>query len=185
MSDLYRAQKLKETWQALLDTLHKLDQDLTQRRSAYLDALQQVAYIGADIPDGTSPADKAVLMQAFSNTLDRARSMGQEQMQRALAEAEKFGDDQGQRAIETAMLEKGRIDLLRPHLAAVNPDRLAALDQLDDARRAVQRVRVEDGFAWQHLPHPSRRRRSRASQSSRMLKASTRRPGFVGSWGSP
>lgn len=94
------------------------------------------------------------MLQAFSNALERARGMGGEQMQRALAEAEKFGDDQGQRAIETAMLEKGRIDLLRTHLGTVNPDRLAALDQLDDARRAVQRTRVEDGFAWQAFGAP-------------------------------
>lgn len=151
---LYKAQKLKELWQSLVDKLRTLDADLTRRRVEHLEQLRQVVNIGADIPDGTTPADKAVLMQAFNAALDRARSMNADQLRTALNDAERFGDDQAQRAIETAALDIGRVDLLRDHFAATNPERLAAFDRLDDAQRAVQRLRIEDGFAWMAFKAP-------------------------------
>jgi hypothetical protein len=153
-SALFRAREAKKLHEGLLEKLRELSDELTQRRIDYLRELQEVVDIGPDIPEGTSPADKAVLMQAFTNALDRARSMNAEQLQRALADAVRYGDDQSQRAIESAALEKGRLDLLAGHLAAVNPDRLAAIQALGDASRAVQRVRVEDGFAWQAFQPP-------------------------------
>lgn len=154
LSALYQARGAKELHDGLLAKLSELSDELTRRRIDYLRELQEVVNIGPDIPEGTSPADKAVLMQAFTNALDRARSMNGEQLLRALADAVRYGDDQSQRAIESAALERGRIDLLAGHLAAVNPDRLAAMQALGDASRAVQRLRVEDGFAWQAFQPP-------------------------------
>lgn len=154
LSALFRATEAKKLHEGLLAKLRELSEELSRRRIEYLRELQEVVNIGPDIPEGTSPADKAVLMQAFTNALDRARSMNAEQLLRALDDAVRYGDDQSQRAIESAALEKGRLDLLAGHLAAVNPDRLAAIEALGDASQAVQRLRVEDGFAWQAFQPP-------------------------------
>jgi|GEM_PF-5663200 hypothetical protein len=148
LSDLERARKISAAYEQLRTKLVAAAADLHQRRVAHLEAIESRVSLGADIPEGSTPADKAVLMQAFRASLDRARAMNETQLAAEFRDAVRFGDDQMQRAIETIVLEEGR-GALRDTVIAANPKRGRALAAFVEAQAAVAHSRVEDGWAWQ------------------------------------
>jgi hypothetical protein len=161
LSDLERARRISGAYEQLRSRLVAAATDLHQRRVAHLEAIQSQLNVGADIPEGSTPADKAVLMQAFRAALDRARAMDEGQLQTEFRDAIRFGDDQMQRAIETVVLEEGR-GSLRNAVIAANPKRGKVLAAFTEAEAAVTHSRAEDGWAWQahrlpNMPDEARR----------------------------
>lgn len=148
LSDLERARRISAAYDQLRAKLNAAATDLHQRRVAHLEAVRSRLNAGADIPEGSTPADKAVLMQAFRAALSRAREMSSDQLRAELKDAIRFGDDQMQRAIETVAIEEGR-GTLRDAVIAANPKRGQVIAAFDEAVAAVSRSRVEDGWAWQ------------------------------------
>lgn len=149
LSDLARARQINQAHQTLLATLREHGNDLHQRRVDHYNDVSSRVAIGAAIPADTSPADKAVLMQAFTSALDRVRGMDVEKLEKTFREAARFGDDATQRAIETVVIEEGGFSSLREVIRAVNPERVAAIEEWGEARDLVENRGTEGSFAVQ------------------------------------
>ncbi|WP_405017385.1 hypothetical protein OHV05_10125 [Kitasatospora sp. NBC_00070] len=88
--------------------------DLTRRRRTRLEYLETLVPVGPGIPEGTSPADKAVLMTAFRNAYAAAQdARTPADRQTLLAQAERFDDDAMRRAVLTVVIENSETDTLR------------------------------------------------------------------------
>lgn len=105
VTDVDRAKGVLKAWKAGVDELTTLWGDLTARRTARREWIQQQLPFGPGVPDGVSAADRAVLMQAFNMALGAARQMTAEQRAAALADASRFGDDVTLRATLTAAVD--------------------------------------------------------------------------------
>lgn len=127
-TDLAKAQEITKTWRAANDQIAAAWQDLTARRQARRDELQKVLPVGPNLPDGISPADKAVLQQAFRASLTEARNATTDELQPMFRDALKFDDDLVIRAVLTTLVERGRTDLVR----AWWTDRSGESGQLDE-----------------------------------------------------
>lgn len=81
---------------------------ITARRQARLDYLASLVPSGPQIPEGTSPADRAVLLTAYRAAATALRDAPNRQARdQLLAEAAKYGDDIMQRAALTHAAEHG------------------------------------------------------------------------------
>lgn len=107
-SDLAKAHALAAAHQQHTADMAAAHGRLTARRQARLDYLTGLVPNGPDIPAGTSPADKAVLMTAWRAANDAVRNAPNRQAREALlAEASRYGDDIMQRAVLTNATERG------------------------------------------------------------------------------
>lgn len=154
LSELERARRIDQAHKVLVASLNEHGNALHQRRVTYFQEVDARVKIGADIPEGTSPADKAVLMQAFMAALDRVRGMNLADLEKTFREAARFGDDTMQRAIETVTIEEGGHSHMREVIRSVNPDRVAAIEEWTTARDLVENRGIEGSFTSQAFSTP-------------------------------
>lgn len=151
LSELDRARQVVQTYADTNKKLGELSHELHGRRIANLRQIEAKAInVGAAIPEGTSPADRAILMQAFNSALDRTRSLDTDKLRGALSQAARFGDEATLRAIETLALEEGRAQILED-VRAINPERVANLEAYIHARDLVENRGIDGSFTWQAL----------------------------------
>lgn len=129
LTNLQVAEEVVNLWTEVNTKLQTLYVDLQTRRRARLESLEGLVPLGPAVPDGASPADVAVIQQAFRVALAQAREAmptrahdpsGPTPLRREhgtldamLADAERFDDDTLRRAVLTAAYETGNMKLLR------------------------------------------------------------------------
>ncbi|MEC3992264.1 hypothetical protein VSR01_01365 [Actinacidiphila sp. DG2A-62] len=107
-SDLAKARALAAAHEQHVKDMAEAHGRLTARRQARLDYLNGLVPSGPDIPEGTSPADRAVLLTAWRAANDAVRNAPSRQARAALlADAQRYGDDIMQRAVLTHAQETG------------------------------------------------------------------------------
>jgi hypothetical protein len=114
LSDLAKARQISAAYDTYIAANAAAYERLTARRRARLDYLEQIVPYGPGIAEGTSPADKAVLMTAFRTALATAKdAKGRHERARLLSEAEVYDDDAMRRAVLTFALDNGEIETVR------------------------------------------------------------------------
>lgn len=131
LTDLQAAEQITQLWSSSNASLAKLYEDLQSRRRARLAALDSIVPLGPNVPAGASPADAAVLQQAFRSALAQARAampasstsgggnlsrlgpVDTDTLDGMLADAERFDDDNLRRAVLTAAYEGGYMGIVR------------------------------------------------------------------------
>jgi hypothetical protein len=108
LSDLAKRKAIAEAHRQHVQDMTEAHGRLTARRQARLDYLNGLVPSGPDIPEGTSPADRAVLLTAWRAANDAVRNAPSRQARAALlADAQRYGDDIMQRAVLTHAQETG------------------------------------------------------------------------------
>jgi len=148
LTDLQVAQQVVTAWTAANDRIADLYNDLQARRQARITMLEQTVPVGPGIPADASPADAAVMQQAFRAALAQAREampqrantgssiipVKRNTLDGMLADAEAFDDDTLRRAVLTAAVENGTVHLIRSWAAQRGlSDQLDELAQLQEA----------------------------------------------------
>jgi hypothetical protein len=142
LSDLGMAQKIAALYAVVTTDIAAARDDYKNRRAARTAELAQVVPIGPDVPPDASPADKAVLMQAWRTTLADARECDRDGRSQMLAEAERFDDDTVRRAALTAASDNGE-GIIINQWASTRPECAAQLREL----LALRDSYVMDGMA--------------------------------------
>lgn len=101
ITDVAKAEQITAAWEAANATLAGLWRDIQARREARIDALEMLIPVGPGVPPNTSPADTAVLMQAWRGALARAQEADPAALQKMFDEATRFDDDVVLRAVLT------------------------------------------------------------------------------------
>lgn len=101
LTDVAKAEQITAIWSAANVTLAGLWRDLQPRRDARIDELETLIPMGPGIPPNTSPADTAVLMQAWRGALARAQEADKAALRQMFDEAQRFDDDIVTRAVLT------------------------------------------------------------------------------------
>ncbi|MFI6895274.1 hypothetical protein ACIBM4_14270 [Streptomyces sp. NPDC050256] len=104
-SDLDKAERIDTAYKAYVLAVQEAFARLHDRRRVRLEHLESLLPIGPGIPDGTSPADSAVLMAAFRAAYDKAMSTDRPGRAQLLADAERWDDDAARRGTLTAITE--------------------------------------------------------------------------------
>lgn len=104
-SDLDKAERIDAAYTAYVLAVQEAFARLQDRRRVRLEHLEGLLPIGPGIPDGTSPADTAVLMAAFRAAYDKAMATDRPGRVRLLADAERWDDDAARRGTLTAITE--------------------------------------------------------------------------------
>ncbi|MET7752591.1 hypothetical protein [Micromonospora sp. NPDC005367] len=112
LSELDRAEQLTAMYEQSSQVVQELSADFDSRRHARLAHLEAQIPRDPGITDGTSAADRAVLLAAFRTALETARQQNRDQRRQALAEAERYGDDMQRRATLAAAWDDGQGDII-------------------------------------------------------------------------
>ncbi|NJP28068.1 hypothetical protein FLW53_28480 [Microbispora sp. SCL1-1] len=136
LSDLAKAEEIAAAYDTHVKETAAAYERLIARRRARAEYLESLLPIGPGIPKGTSPADAAVLMTAFRTAFATAKEASHEERRGLLAEAERFGDDAMRRAVLTAALDQGQMDLIKSW-TALHSDKADLLDELRALREAL------------------------------------------------
>lgn len=130
-TDLERVEKLAATYDEQAKLVQALHDNLNQRRRSRLAHLEAQVPTGPGVDASMSPADAAVMQTAFRAALKEARAAGGEQRRAMMADALKFGDQTGVRALLTAARENGDNDLIDVWAAGTrNQDLVAEIRSL-------------------------------------------------------
>jgi hypothetical protein len=154
LSDIGMAQKIANLHAVVTTEVAAARENYKNRRNARMAELAQVVPIGPDVPPAASPADKAVLMQAWRTTLAEARECDGPARFQMLAEAERFDDDTVRRAVLTAASDNGEVGIIN-QWASTRPECAAQLREL----LALRAASVNDGLisrqAFGPIPEPT------------------------------
>ena len=101
ITDVAKAEQITAAWEAANATLAGLWRDIQARREARIDELEALIPVGPGVPPNTSPADTAVLMQAWRGALARAQEAEPKALEKMFNEAQRFDDDVVLRAVLT------------------------------------------------------------------------------------
>ncbi|MDX2703953.1 hypothetical protein PV350_13935 [Streptomyces sp. PA03-6a] len=135
-SDLFKARQVADAYTTYLAALQDAWDRLQARRQARLDWLETQVPTGPGIPEGTSPADRSVLMAAFRAAYDRAMDSDRDGRVRLLSDAERFNDDAGRRGTLTAIVDLSEINSIRDW-AQTHLTTAGYLDEVRDLREAI------------------------------------------------
>lgn len=166
LSDLAVAQTITNAWTTANEQISALWQQLQTARRARIAVLGRTVPIGPNIPKDASPADAAVMQQAFRVALEKARAAAvvpdnyesatftstaregydPDTLSGMLLDAEKFDDDTLRRAVLTAAVDAGRGQIIRWWT-----DKMGISQQLDELARLESAV-ASHGFdgMWDH-----------------------------------
>lgn len=137
LSDVAKARQITAAYDTYITANAAAYERLTGRRRARLDYLERLVPYGPGIPDGTNPADKAVLMTAFRTALATVKDAGgRRQRAQLLAEAEVYDDDAMRRAVLTYALDNGEVDTIRQWSEA-HLDAAGNFNEVADLRAAL------------------------------------------------
>ncbi|HCB03141.1 MAG TPA: hypothetical protein PLZ93_01125 [Nocardioides sp.] len=148
LSDLGKAEridKLYSTWTELIG--HHQEQFYAPRRDRAL-KLEALVPVGPGVPNDASPADAAVLHQAFNTAFDKAANASKDELQQMYATATRFGDETTLRAVLTAAQDKG-LNGIVDQWAAGDPKRQAGLKELGELRELFSGRGTDARFAYQ------------------------------------
>lgn len=155
LSDIERGIRVVKLWQATRGRLAELRQDIDQRLRARLDWLHDRLPVGPAIPADASPADKAVLQQAFRAALQAAREASPRQREVMLSEAERFGDDVTRRAVLTVCFDDSQTTTVDKWADAHDPEAGALIKEWRELRMYPQSTDAAFlGLAFKALPRP-------------------------------
>lgn len=131
LTDLDVARRITTLYEDTNAKLAALFEDMQARRRARLADLETTVPLGPDIPANASPADKAVMFQAFRSALEQARQTvtqpagmsntdltpipspsDRNTLASMLDDAERFDDDALRRAVLTVAYERGDMRLV-------------------------------------------------------------------------
>ncbi|WP_217169628.1 hypothetical protein [Streptomyces sp. AC512_CC834] len=135
-SDLFVAEKVAKLYETHRTEATEAYERLTARRRARLDYLEGLVPIGPGIPEGTSPADKAVLMQAFRAAYGQAKDATSKRRTELLAEAERFDDEAMRRGALTAAMDVSDVNLIK-HWSQLHLDEADHLDEVAELRATL------------------------------------------------
>jgi hypothetical protein len=135
ITDIDKAARITEIWNSSNTALAIAYRDLQARRQARLAVLEAQIPVGPNVPDDTSPADAAVLQQAFRATLAEARSASTDQKRKMLVDAESFRDDNLRRAVLTAAYENSELGVLHAWFEMTGTDDI--LEEWGSLREAI------------------------------------------------
>jgi hypothetical protein len=135
ITDVAKAQQIVALWEATNARLSALYVDLQNRRQARIDVLEKIVPLGPGIAAGTSPADAAVLHQAFRSALAEASASDFAGRRTMLADAERFDDDCLRRATLTAAVDVSDVNLIKSWVQMRGDG--ALLDELVQLREAI------------------------------------------------
>ncbi len=156
LTDLDKAQRISDAYDAYCAALQAAYTELNDRRRARLDQLEQTIPTGPGIPEGTSPADKAVLMAAFRSAMDKALAASPMELGRMLADAERFDDDAMRRAVLTVAADTSQPQIIRAW-SDLHTDMAGFFDEVIDLRTALAGINtMANGWAFQDF-RPMRR----------------------------
>ncbi|WP_159769372.1 hypothetical protein [Streptomyces sp. HM190] len=152
----WKAQQVTALYDTHVREVTEAYERLTERRRARLAYLESLVPVGAGIAETATPADKAVLMNAFRAAWKEAQGTDQGGRARLLAEAERFGDDAMRRAVLTFAVDHSEETILRDwterHL-----DQEGYLGEVRQLRETLAGRGPERGFERQDftpLPKP-------------------------------
>jgi hypothetical protein len=133
-SDGYKAEKIAELYGQVTAQLDQLNEDFNKRRLARWEHLHTLVPTGPDIAEDTSPADRAVLLTAWSNAVEKARAAHPDELAKAYDDARRWGDDLTARAIFVVAQSEGRSRDVVQRYKADHPEVGAALAEIEDLR---------------------------------------------------
>ncbi|MFD1659998.1 hypothetical protein ACFSL4_17795 [Streptomyces caeni] len=156
ISNRLKAQQITALYDTHVKETADAYQRLTDRRRARLEYLEGLVPIGPGIPEGTSPADKAVLMEAFRSAWDKVKETSRQGRAELLAEAERFDDDAMRRAVLTYALDHAELWTIRDWTAMHldKQDYLNEVAELRDALAGRGTNRAWDRQDFTPLPKP-------------------------------
>lgn len=189
LSDLARAEQISAAYERHVQEVRAAYERIVTRQRARLEYLESLLPVGPGIAAGTSPADAAVLMAAFRGAFATAQEASRDKRRALLAEAERFGDDMMRRAVMTAALDEGQMDIVKSW-TELHLDKADLLEELQELRRTVAGISTAALFAGQDfkpMPKPLEAHDLpilQASVAAGVLPAErTLRPGVVGRQG--
>lgn len=171
LSDREAAEQIVALWTTTNEQLNGLFEDLQTRRRARLAALADVVPLGPAVPSDASPADAAVIHQAFRAALAQARgampapattpgigplARDNDTLDAMLADAERFNDDNLRRAVLTAAHEAGHMKLVQRWTDLMGVT--AAVEEYSELQRAVAGLGPAGGWnrtIFRPLPPPA------------------------------
>ena len=183
-SDLQVAQAITTAWTSANEQISGLYRQLQAARRARIEVLEKLVPIGPGIPTDASPADAAVMNQAFRSALDRARNAKQPQgsltvsstkptgydtdtLAGMFADAERFDDDTLRRAVLTVAVETSQTQFVRAWT-----DKMGVTDQLDELDRLTAAVAGQSFDAvWDHRAFAPIKKPTEAWQLPELEKA--------------
>ncbi len=130
LSDLAKARQVVEAYNAAMAERSRLWEDLQGRRSARLQELQTLLPFGPGIPEGTSPADAAVMQAAFRSNVEMARESDMPGLRALLFDAVRFGDELMRRAVYTVATDQGRTGVVWRDLREADPTLAAVAEEI-------------------------------------------------------
>ncbi|MGV9337881.1 hypothetical protein [Streptomyces sp. NPDC003688] len=137
LSDIAKAEQIEAAYTKYCATISDAYKELMARRRARLEYLETLLPVGPGIPDGTSPADRAVLMTAFRTAYDQAQAAaGTTAREKLLAQAERFDDDTLRRAVFTALIDNNEHNIT-DQWAATHIEQANYLGEVAELREAV------------------------------------------------
>ncbi|MGY1660768.1 hypothetical protein ACI78Q_06025 [Geodermatophilus sp. SYSU D00705] len=152
-SELTMAQEIAQVLSFANTELVTAYKDLMARRQARKEHLQGFLPVGPALDEDQSPADRAVIQSLFRAALAEARSSSDDQLTETLADSQRYGDEVVTRAVLTALVERGRIDIVKSRWA----DAAGLADAIDEAAELLDgwgpwSLAVRNAFA--PLPKP-------------------------------
>jgi hypothetical protein len=174
-TDLWKAQQISAAYDTYVTAVAAAYQRITLRRRSRLEHLESLVPVGPGIPDGTSPADKAVLMTAFRTALATVKdARGRTARAALLAEAETYDDDAMRRAVLTYALDSGEIDTVKAW-AELHLDVAGYFDEIAQLRAALAgRTGGWDFKDFTPMPKPAEARQLPALERSAANTAAAR-----------
>ncbi|WP_433361927.1 hypothetical protein ACQPZX_29400 [Actinoplanes sp. CA-142083] len=124
-----RAAAVVKAYNACIQTLATLHEDLESRRRTRQEWIETQLPIGPGIAPGTTPADRTVLLAAFNAALAKARETGTAGRASMLADAERFGDEAVRRAVFTASYDVSEWQLLDRWIDSHSPATRGLVDE--------------------------------------------------------
>lgn len=121
LTDVYRAAAISRAWTVCVQQLGELRTDLDARRTARQESIGRLLPLGPGIDPAASPADRVVLMAAFSGAYEKAKAASEQDRAEQLETAERFGDDAGRRGALTALLDDAMWKSVNRWAEAHNP----------------------------------------------------------------
>lgn len=152
----FKAQQVSNLYDVHLREMSEAYERLTGRRRDRLAYLEGLVPVGPGIPEGTSPADKSTLMQAFRAAWEKVQQTDSKGRARLLAEAERFDDDEMRRAVLTFAVDHSEEAILRSWTEQ-HVDQEGYLPEIRQVREAISGRGPYRGFERQDftpLPKP-------------------------------
>lgn len=142
LTDDGRRRKMAKAWVEASSKVAKLRADHSKEVDGDREAVERRVHQPGGFGYTTSPSDKAAVMMSFRDAVDRVERAGRDEWMSLLEKAHRAQDDVLTRAIVSAAVEAGDLDVLNAHIEH-HPD------EEDDLRKARSYRTRTESFAEQ------------------------------------